>query len=296
MIQYIDPDTFPPYNSPSKGQNPSLRGYPVQWQKPHWHGDNVVNPHMRVLLNEPDGTRQYYDPVTGTYSFEHSSGYHHAVLQDGAIENVPGKKITFVGGGGLVQTVSGQTDVTRGGHYRENNQGDTYTNTKGVSHTFSGQGSVTVNMGNSTEENYGSKKIRIIGEQGAYGVGVGSGDGNHDNAVTITNNRICIRAHTNGDVWINTANKNINISSGAQANITSQTSTNMYSGTNFTIQTGSNDVNIISGGNTNIKPEGGFVNVIGNLNITGILYVNTTLPALPANSPPQIGPTETPTS
>jgi hypothetical protein len=225
MVQYITQSTFK--HTLTQGSSTSNRGYPNEWQKPHWAGDNIYNQYLRVMLAEPDGTREYYDPVTGTHSYEHSSGYHKAILTDGVVENVPGKKVVFIGGGGLAETICGHHDHTVGGHTRMNHQGDVYHNVKGVAHYFHQQGAVHINMGNETHEHYGNVKHRVMGP-GGWGVGIGPGDGNnHDNALTITNGRIYIRAQTNGDVWIQTASNNVNIMCGKTVNVTAQQDVNV---------------------------------------------------------------------
>jgi hypothetical protein len=198
MVQYVSNNTFE--HTLSQGQNPNNRGYPNQWQKPHWWGDNIYNQYCRVIMAEPDGTRIWYDPVTTTYSHEHSSGYHHTVLTDGVIENSPGSKHEYIGGGGHQYTCNGHRDNNYGGHVRNNYQQDIYNNHQGVAHNFYQGGHVSVTVGNEIHEHGGHVRHRVagVGPPGSWGVGVGPGDGtNHDNAMTMSANTIWIRAYTN---------------------------------------------------------------------------------------------------
>lgn len=268
MVQYINPTTFQ-YNL-QQGQTPQGRGYPTVWQKPHWHGDNTYNPHLRTLLNEPDGTRIYWDPVTTTYSTEHSSGYHHAVTTDSIIENVPTRKHTFIGGGGESHTVCGHQDITYGGHVRQNYQCDHYENYKGVHHGFYQQGQVSCNMGNATHEHYGNVKHRVLGQNGSWGVGVGPGNGQvHDSNQSMTNMRIATHQTGQGDMVQQTTSNNITVNSGMSHIINTQQ--------NHTTNAG-NMINHLAQSNVNIQSNSS--NILVNttqdihLNAGGMIFAN----------------------
>lgn len=236
MIQiqgYDNPTTYE--HLLNRSSNTAIRGYPTTWGEDgnyaHWGPYGNYAPTMRVLFNEADGTRLIYHTTKNNWTFEHTSGYHHAITGDAAIENVPRRKMSYVGGGGHSETINGHHDMSRQGHYRENNACDTYCVTKGVAHHFTAQGKVAVNMGNETSEHHGNVKTRILGAGKGWGVGVGMGDGNyHDNMMHISDKRMYFNAHTGSDMVLQTSSNNISVASGKQYNVVASESINTQSG------------------------------------------------------------------
>ena len=218
-LQYNNPNKFPPEDSqsgpPKQGQNPKDHGYPREWDPPHWHGDDKYNPHLRVVLNEPDGTREYYDPVTGTHSYEHFSGHHHAVLRDGVVHSVPKNKYEFIGDGHS-RAVGGSYDKTIKGHVRENYAADHSNHTAGSRMEFVGGVHGAIHMGNSTTEHHGHARVRVVGQNSSWGLGVGPGGSPHDSNIGISPNRIYFRTmeKQKGDIWMQTAQNHQNFQSG----------------------------------------------------------------------------------
>lgn len=248
ILSYNNPNKFPPYDNqsgaPKQGANTNACGYPQQWDPPHWHGDDKYNPHLRVIINEPDGFRCYYDPVVGTYSFEHPSGHHHAVLADGHVHSVPGHRYEFTGGG-HTEAIGGNHDFTTKGHVRKNVTGDHYENIQG-SHMKS-VGGVTGHIfaGNHTAEHHGNARVRVVGKDSSFGIGVGASD-THDCNFCITPNRIYMRtmekSSSSGgsgppDIWIQTGKNHTNIQSGKDFNLQADENISISAkGTKITIQ------------------------------------------------------------
>ena len=238
---------------------PNASNYPP-WQKaPYWN-EKTYNPNIVVYENHPDGTRKYYVPAWngngGVLSYEHGSGFHYVVGPDAVIENVPGRKITHIGGGGWEVTVHGHVDMSFASHTRMNYGGDVYQNVKGVHHTMHQGGAVYMNMGNEKHVHYGDAAHTVLGPNGSFGIGVGPGDGtNHDNALTVTNKRIYIRAYTGGDIYIQTKNNDVVINCGNTINISASANININA-PNGTITANASSAVINTSQNATVSAQG----------------------------------------
>lgn len=210
---FVDPDEFK-QDKRELGEGEKDGNYPRDWKEPHHHGDDKYNPHMDVMCY-PDGTRHYYDPVTHTESYEHSSGYHRIVAADFKGEYIPGEHREFVG--------SGQTR-TVGGHVNEHIAGGLRTEIQGGHmHVVGGDQSVAVqgnqavlNMGHSRTHVMGHHETRLLGDNSSYGVGVGASE-EHESRMTMTKDKMHVRSQ--GDVVVQSDGKTVTIQSAGDMKI-----------------------------------------------------------------------------
>ena len=279
-LNFNNPDTFPPEDSqsgpPKQGENPGDHGYPQKWTKkaPHWHseeGKEEYNPHLYCFLNQPDGTRAYYDPVCGTHSLEHFSGTHIAVLKDAYVHTVPNKRVDFTGGGGYSEGHGGYHDYSNQAGRRENVKGDTYSNVQGSRHTFTGGSHADIQIGNKQTMFAGNYHMRGYGEKAGFGISMGQGGSPQNAGIGITKNRITISQNGQGDsqagVWYKTADSNIALESGKHIGITSK-----------------EDITIHANGQK-IVVKGSKVYITGNVMLQGDLQVSGKVQASDIVSP-----------
>lgn len=206
---FTDPSKFQ-QEQRALSSNTNDSSYPNKWAGDpvtHAESDNF-NPHLDMITHYPDGTRWYYDPVQHTYSFEHSSGFHHVIASDHVGMHNPGEQIDFVAGH-HAHTVGGSHDQHVAGHQRINVAGGQFEHVAGDSAHHTGGNRAENYAGHMRQQVAGHYEVRLSGENSAMSLGTTWGS-NHVSRITITKDNMVIS--TKGNVTIKTAN-NVQIGS-----------------------------------------------------------------------------------